>query len=69
MHIKAWVLADRQVSCWDRKSECTQNVMVACNFDKLFTYAYSGWEGTADDGCVFNNAIIPEQRSEWPTNV
>lgn len=26
MHIKAWVLADQQVSCRDRKSECTQNV-------------------------------------------
>ena len=34
-----------------------QNVLVAISFDLKFTYVLAGWEGSAHDSCVLNDAF------------
>ena len=31
--------------------------MCACSFDMMFTFVYTGWEGTANDSRVFMDAL------------
>jgi hypothetical protein len=40
-----------------RKGVPTQNVMVACDFDLLFTFVMTEWEGLAHDTRIFLDAI------------
>jgi len=40
-----------------RKQSCTQNVMVAVDFDLKFTYVLARWEGSAHDALVLADAI------------
>jgi hypothetical protein len=40
-----------------RKGMTTQNVMVACDFDMLFTFVLSGWPGSVHDMRPFNDAL------------
>jgi hypothetical protein len=40
-----------------RKSNTTQNVMAAVNFDLKFTYVLAGWEGSAHDALILADAI------------
>jgi hypothetical protein len=40
-----------------RKSNTTQNVMAAVNFDLKFTYVLDGWEGSAHDALILVDAI------------
>ena len=35
----------------------TQNLMAACDFDMLFTFVWSGWEGTTHDTRIFFEAL------------
>ena len=56
-HISAWVSGSKQGSFRGRKSYVSQNVLVICNFDVLFTFVYIGWEGTANDSCVVYDAM------------
>jgi hypothetical protein len=39
-----------------RKGHLSQNVLAACSFDMHFTYVLSGWEGSASDSRIFNDA-------------
>lgn len=64
-HISASVLAEKQISCRDRKATITQNVMCACDFNMMFTYVYSGWEGSAHDSKILLDAIT-NQNAEFP---
>lgn len=41
----------------DRKGECPQNVMAACDFDMQFTFVYAGWEGTSNDSRIMKSAV------------
>ena len=34
------------------------NVLVACNFDLQFKYVTTGWEGSAHDAKVLNDALM-----------
>jgi hypothetical protein len=48
----------------DRKGRLSQNVLAACSQDMRFTYILSGWEGSASDGHIYedarrNNLTIP----------
>ncbi|XP_028084239.1 uncharacterized protein LOC114285401 [Camellia sinensis] len=43
--VDAWVPASRQHTFYGRKATVSQNVLAACNFDMLFTFINSGWEG------------------------
>ncbi|KAK2656264.1 hypothetical protein Ddye_009316 [Dipteronia dyeriana] len=47
-----------KMSCsTDRKVQVTQNIICACSFDMMFTFVFTGWEGTANDSRVFSDAI------------
>jgi len=39
------------------KTNPTQNVMVAVDFDLKFTYVLAGWEGSAHDALILADAI------------
>jgi hypothetical protein len=41
----------------NRKGFISQNVLVACNFDMMFTYVLVGWEGSAHDGRLLRSAV------------
>ncbi|XP_048423091.1 uncharacterized protein LOC103960769 isoform X1 [Pyrus x bretschneideri] len=41
----------------NRKGVISQNVLAACNFDLEFMYILSGWEGSAHDSRVLNDAL------------
>lgn len=56
-HIPVTVNEDEAAPYRNRKGTLSQNVMVACDFDLSFTYASSGWEGSASDAGVLNSAI------------
>ena len=41
--------------------------MCACNFDMKFMYVYVGWEGSANDSSVIQNALgHTEYEFPWP---
>ena len=40
-----------------RKDGTTQNVLAAISFDLKFTYGLAGWEGSAHDSRVLNDAF------------
>ena len=40
-----------------RKYHPTQNVLATCSFDLKFTYVLLGWEGSASDSRILNNAL------------
>ena len=41
--------------------------MCACDFDMMFTFVYTGWEGTANDSRVFADAVTrPENKFPFP---
>lgn len=57
-HILAHPSADIAPRFRNRKGQISQNVLACCSFDLRFTYILSGWEGSAADGHVFNDAVI-----------
>src|ERR1700722_1315853 len=40
----------------DRKGQISQNILVVCSMDMRFLYLLSGWEGSASDSQVYNDA-------------
>ncbi|KAK9997303.1 hypothetical protein SO802_021989 [Lithocarpus litseifolius] len=66
-HISASAPSGRTTAFRDRRSDITQNVMCACNFDMRFTYVHSGWEGSANDSRVMQDALgHAEYEFPWP---
>lgn len=55
--MKASISPHLQVPFIGRKGYPTQNVMAACDFNMLFTFVWAGWEGSAHDTRIFNNAL------------
>ena len=53
--------ASARAKCRDafrnRKSHIAQNLLAACDHDMRFTFVHSGWEGSANDGRVFSDAL------------
>ena len=41
------------------------NVVCTCNFDMMFTFMYSDWEGTANDSRVFYDVVMRVE-NEFP---
>ncbi|KAL4318350.1 hypothetical protein GQ457_18G015290 [Hibiscus cannabinus] len=56
--VSAWALASKHIPFRNRKQNLSQNVLVACSHDMLFTFVCAGWEGTTHDTRVFVNAIL-----------
>jgi DDE superfamily endonuclease len=44
-------------ACRNRKGFISQNCLFCCSFNLLFTYALTGWEGSAADARVYADAI------------
>jgi hypothetical protein len=65
-YISAWVPGSKQGAFRGRKSYISQNVLAACNFDMLFTFVYTRWEGTANDSRVFYDAMA-RSANRFPT--
>ena len=65
-HVSAWALASKQTAFHGRKVLITQNVLAVCDFDMLFKFVYSSWEGTANDSRVFLDALTPENNFPKP---
>ncbi|KAL9293294.1 putative harbinger transposase-derived nuclease domain-containing protein [Arabidopsis thaliana] len=56
-HINAMVQGPEKASYRNRKGVISQNVLAACNFDLEFIYVLSGWEGSAHDSKVLQDAL------------
>ncbi|XP_024636494.2 uncharacterized protein [Medicago truncatula] len=56
-HIPALVRGRDVSSYRDRHGRISQNVLAACNFDLEFMYVLSGWEGSAHDSKLLNDAL------------
>jgi len=46
-----------QAAYRNRKGFLSQNCLFACSFDLKFTYALTGWEGSAADARVYHSAV------------
>ena len=55
-HIDVFVPKDAVARYHNHKGGLSQNVFAACTFNLQFSYVLPGWEGSAADGCVFDNA-------------
>jgi len=55
--IHARVPEDMRNACRNRKGFISQNVLAACTFNLCFCYVLAGWEGSAHDGRVLNDAL------------
>ena len=56
-HVRASVPPEIQGRFHGRKDGTTQNVLAAVSFDLKFTYVLAGWEGSAHDLRVLNDAF------------
>ncbi|CAH9105221.1 unnamed protein product [Cuscuta epithymum] len=56
-HIAITVPEEDQLRYRGRKGIPTTNVLVVCDFDLLFTYVLTDWEGSAHDSRIFLDAI------------
>jgi hypothetical protein len=52
---------DRE-NCRNRKGSISLNCLAACSFDLQFTYVLNGWEGSANDVTVYNDARVCDFR-------
>lgn len=57
-HVLAHVPASEQVAYRNRKGEISQNVLAGCSLDMYFFYVCPGWEGSANDARVLENAEL-----------
>jgi len=55
-HISAYIPVIDQDRFRNRKGTLSQNVLAVCNFDLIFVYLLPGWEGSAHDGRVLQDA-------------
>ncbi|KAM3198995.1 hypothetical protein P3L10_034147 [Capsicum annuum] len=57
IHVLASVPIEQQNRFRGRNSTTTQNVLAAINFNLKFTYVLAGWEGSAHDSRILNEAL------------
>lgn len=55
-HVDAFVPDNMLARFRDRKGRISQNVLAACTFDMRFSYVLAGWEGSAADSRIFDDA-------------
>jgi hypothetical protein len=56
-HLLVHVSADQRARFRNRYGDLSQNVLAVVDFSMNFTYVLAGWEGSAHDGRVLNDAI------------
>lgn len=57
MHFPAWVRLEDQARYRNKKGGLSQNVMAVVSFDMCFQYVFAGWEGSASDSKVLQDAV------------
>ena len=57
-HIAAHIPIKYQTPFRNRKGTLSQNVLAGCTLDMYFFYIFPGWEGSANDSRVLDNAIF-----------
>ena len=61
------MVTERDVSSYrNRHGTISQNVLAACNFDLEFIYVFSGWDGSAHDSRVLNDALSRKNELKVP---
>ncbi|XP_040361961.1 uncharacterized protein LOC112164273 [Rosa chinensis] len=65
-HIPAMVKGPEISAYRNRYGKTSQNVLAATNFDLEFIYVLSGWEGSAHDSRVLNDALTRRNRLKLP---
>lgn len=55
-HINYYALKDEIARCRDRKGNISQNVLIAADWKGQILYCLPGWEGSANDGLLWNHA-------------
>lgn len=61
-HIYASVPTAEKARYRNRKGFLSQNVLAVCDFDMKFVYVLSGWEGSAADSMILENARMNDFR-------
>jgi hypothetical protein len=61
-HIRAFVPERDHATMRNRKGFLSQNCLFICNFDFLFTYALTGWDGVTADAALWNTARSADLR-------
>ncbi|KAL4373811.1 hypothetical protein AHAS_Ahas05G0119100 [Arachis hypogaea] len=56
-HIPVVVPANKKIPYIGRKGITTTNMMAVCDFNMCFTFVWAGWEGSAHDTKIFNQAV------------
>lgn len=56
-HIHLAATSEHRDACRNRKGFISQNCLFCCSFDLHFTYALTGWEGSASDARLYHEAI------------
>ena len=56
-HVKMIVSLDEMVNHTNRRGYTSQNVLAICDFDMRFTFAVTGWPGSAHDSRILNHAL------------
>ncbi|XP_062173507.1 uncharacterized protein LOC133878966 [Alnus glutinosa] len=65
-HVRASVPIEIQGRFRGRKERTTQNVLAGIIFDLKFTYVLAGWEGSAHDSRVLNDALTGPEGFKIP---
>ncbi|XP_072146428.1 protein ALP1-like [Setaria viridis] len=65
-HVLARVPRSIRAAFLGRKHTTTQNVLAAVDFDLRFTYILAGWEGSAHDALILNDALEREDGLRVP---
>ncbi|CAN0826744.1 hypothetical protein LINGRAPRIM_LOCUS2359 [Linum grandiflorum] len=65
--VKVRVRREDQATYRDRNRDISMNVLGVCNPNMEFIYCLSGWEGSAHDGRVFQDALSRPNGLKVPT--
>ncbi|KAF8391276.1 hypothetical protein HHK36_023578 [Tetracentron sinense] len=65
-HVHASIPIDLKARFHGRKEGTTHNVLVVVSFDLKFMYVLVGWEGSAHDSRILDNALSRPSRLRVP---
>ncbi|CAI0390571.1 unnamed protein product [Linum tenue] len=65
-HVRAKVSQEKAPKYRGRKGIPTMNILAACTFDLKFTYVLAGWEGSASDSRILENALTRDDKLKVP---
>ena len=69
IHVLARVPERHRVAFMGRKHTTTQNVQAAVDFDLRFTYVLAGWEESAHDAHILDDALERDDGLRVPPGI